>query len=420
MKNQLELLTHFFNLFLSPDSCLVDADGNIIAARSTYGETLGTLPIAINNSIRYFPMKDKDVIFLNDPFSGGHLLNHFVFITLIHSGDYPIYWAHSVSTDEALIPASNIDEEGLRIPPTPIRTNQNINYEMIQIIAQHPLASKKIKTLIEQQVALIDQKINQWRKLEKYKLISFNKPLIKELLLRSKKLFEKNIHDGPHGECRNEDITYEGEILKTKIKIHNDQIFFDFTGTSAGKNLFLTEYAALGFCFQAAHNFYKIPVYNSGTFSVLQITKPVGSFMLAKYPSSTTRGITEGGPFVKNAIFKVLHTLHTHKNSLTNYEIPLCLNVRSSNCEIGTVSLHMPSFLIMSDRFSITKFERQFSLIVHALQYSPEQGVSIQIEIIDEDSSVQWHGNCNPEFEKRGVIKTSAQIYNLNSFKPTH
>jgi len=115
------------------------------------------------------------------------------------------------------------------------------------------------------------------------------------------------LNELPTGEEKVEAKLDSGEVIKLKIELTNESIQFDFAGTSSSQRICLTDSATFGCCFGSFSAFLKkkIPM-NSGTFSIFQVTTPLGSMLNAKYPSPTYKGMTDGTSQVAGLVLQGL------------------------------------------------------------------------------------------------------------------
>jgi N-methylhydantoinase B len=87
--------------------------------------------------------------------------------------------------------------------------------------------------------------------------------------------------------------------------------------------LCLTDSATFGACFGAVAACLQKPIpVNSGSFSLLHVTTPLGSLLNAKYPSPTFRGMSEGTSQVAGTVLQALGEIIPQKKFSASAQAP--------------------------------------------------------------------------------------------------
>jgi N-methylhydantoinase B len=335
-RNQVAFLKSFLTEIMSPldSACCITGDGELLDLHYETLADIGTLATAAQTVIKYFPLKLGDAILMNDPYSGGTTLSYMTIITPLVKGDgqFPdLYLALRTGFRPRLLISKALDEEGLRIPPTPLVQNRIINRAVMDAMAAHPLCPEG---LFER----IDQLLNGfWPQLDLFqKLNSQNKflsrQLIKNYLKESRDSLSMSLSELPHAETKVEKRLSSGELIRLRLELTAEKIKFDFTGTSASKRLCLTDSATFGTCFGALIAFLQKPLpINSGTFSMIEVVSPLGCLLNSKFPSPTFKGMTEGANFVASLIAEALSEIFPHKSVSGSSQVPTQIGFEFSN-----------------------------------------------------------------------------------------
>lgn len=369
------------DLFLSSEksAALLTGSGEILHAKSDLGfEISGFRPLT-ENSLKYIALKPGDILIANDPFSGGSFLHRYSFLMPLKAaeGNNP---ALLLCIRREFAPHLNIcnklDEEGLRIPPTPVFQNGQLVTPIIEAMSLHPMCPEGFSAWLQKTTSDLTALYQKWNRLEKNKTIPFSAGEIKKFLDFSQKYATENILEKASGDARSEVRLDSGETLKLHLEIHDGFIKADFSGTTAGVKTHLPDVTTFGACYEALMNFYDFKcLKNSGSFSVLQVTKPLGCFLNAKYPASTHQGMKSGVAAVKTAMSLALHQIVKNSQALRS-EGDACFEMAFAN---GTRWMSQWSASSCSESISLEKIEAQYPVQFVQLTKQSE-GCHLQVE----------------------------------------
>lgn len=236
---------------LDASSALFSIEGDIIAQATALPIHLGMMIPAVKKFIEVFPpsskMEENDIMILNDPYEGGTHLPDVILVTpIFHQGEVVALsctLAHhqdvggrapgSVSTE-----ATEIYQEGLRIPPMKFYSRGVVNETLYAILEKNVRLSEAVLGDFRAQVSAVS--IGKRRLLElidEYGMETIRHS-IQELLRHSETMMRKAIEAIPDGVYSFSDyLDNDGIELDKKIKIHvqvtikGSDIFFDFTGS---------------------------------------------------------------------------------------------------------------------------------------------------------------------------------------------
>ncbi|MBV2167284.1 MAG: hydantoinase B/oxoprolinase family protein [Bdellovibrio sp.] len=318
MSYHIELFHSLLNEFLQGEAALMTLDGDALAVRGSHAVTYGTLTTAGLTACKYLKLQEGDIALLNDPYSGGSLLSEMTFVMAISED---LLWVTRRSLDKAVKIAKSIEEEGLRIPPTPLRQKNQLNEMILSAMQAHPSCPPHFVEWLKEQCTEMTVKAKKLFDVLEYTGFTITSELIEEYLELSKQSASQKVSERASGEARVDVVLDSGELLRLNMEIHDGRISIDFGGTSGAKTVSLTESATYGACFRALSCFYGFEnIANSGSFSILQISKPAGCWLVGKYPAPTYKGMTCGVAAIETAVELALAQIHQkQEKSLTNH-----------------------------------------------------------------------------------------------------
>ncbi|WP_413288542.1 hydantoinase B/oxoprolinase family protein [Bdellovibrio sp. HCB337] len=301
-------------------AALISREGDILHAKSDLGFEVTGFKYLTENSLKYISLKPGEILITNDSYSGGSFLHRYSFLMPLTSaeGTHP---GLLLCVRREFAPGLNIsaklDDEGLRIPPTPIFQGGQLVTPIIEAMSMHPLCPQGFKAWLQNTVAELGDLHKKWMALEKNCKFSLTSNEIKKFISFSQKYSADKIQEKAQGESRAEVRLDSGEVLKLHLEVHNGLVKADFSGSSPGFKTHLPDLATFGACYAALASFYGLTCFKTtGSFSVLQVTKPLGCFLNAKYPSSTHQGFHVGVAAVQMAMNMALHQIVKNTNPL--------------------------------------------------------------------------------------------------------
>ena len=233
-------------------SCAVfDGLGRVIAMGDHMPVHLGSMPMSVEAAIAAIPFVRGDIAILNDPYAGG---THLPDITMVlpvftNSGNSPDFYvanrAHHAdvggSFPGSMGPASEIFQEGIRIPPIRIVRAGQLDREMLDLILLNVRTPKEREGDLQSQIGAC--RVGEQRILElsgKYGPMKLQS-LIEELLDYSERLVHAELRALPSGRFEAEDFLDDDGVTAQPIRIavsllidpEAAQVVIDFTGSSA-------------------------------------------------------------------------------------------------------------------------------------------------------------------------------------------
>ncbi len=293
---------------------LVDPNGNAVFVNSHAPTDLATLPQTGALCHRYLKLNDGDVALTNDPYSGGTSLSDFTLVRGLrlfkNSAAIDYLLVSRISHPPRLPFHARLDEEGVRVPPTPLVTESQFNRDLLYAIAAHPLAPRRLFESIATELERMDQAVKILKAVADDPRSLFSAAGIKAYLDDSRRVFETFMSRLPLGNATVSQQLRTGETLKLQLRITESQVVFDFTGTDSPTQFGLTDLATFGACWAALVGSYdaSIPA-NTGTFQGVHVSAPTKSFLSASAPTATTRGTSEGVAIVGRLVNQALARL---------------------------------------------------------------------------------------------------------------
>ncbi|MGZ3773984.1 MAG: hydantoinase B/oxoprolinase family protein [Pseudobdellovibrionaceae bacterium] len=365
MNYQIELLHSLLNEFMQGECALMTTDGDILAVRGDQAVSYGTLTTAALTANKYLHLQEGDIAILNDPYSGGSVLSE---MTFIMAASEDLLWVTRRPLGFSVKIAKTIEEEGLRIPPTPLRQKNNINEVILSAIQAHPACPPNFGPWLKEQCQDLTLKAKKLHEAISFAGFTITGELIEEYLELSKQTSIKKISERASGETRVDIVLDSGELLRMNMNIHEGHISLDFSGTTAAKTVSLTESATYGACFHAISRYYNFDhLANSGSFSILQLTKPTGCWLIGKYPAPTYKGMTCGVAAIESAIELALAQIHQKNERALSSHCALQFDLQNHNSNTvlnlnggkGASSTSEGECAYVN-AFSVEQFERDF------------------------------------------------------------
>lgn len=329
MNYQIELLHSLLNDFLVGESSLMTLDGDVLAVRGQMPVTYGTLTTAATTAAKYLKLQEGDIALLNDPYSGGSLLSEMTFVMAVSED---LLWVTRRALDTKVTLVKSVEEEGLRIPPMPLRQKNQVNEMILTAMQAHPACPPNFVEWLKEQVQDLSLRAQKLIEAIEFTGFTITGELIEDYLKLCKQAATQKISESASGEARVDVVLDSGELLRLNLEIQDGKVSMDFSGTSAAKTVSLTESATYGTCFHAISRHYGFTdLANSGAFAVLQITKPTGCWLVGKYPAPTYKGMTCGVAALQSAIELALAQIHHKQETSLSSHCALHFDLRSGD-----------------------------------------------------------------------------------------
>jgi N-methylhydantoinase B len=233
-------------------SCAIfDAQGRVIAMGDHMPVHLGSMPMSVEAAIEAIALEPGDIAILNDPYFGGTHLPDITMVLPVFLGDQakPAFYvanrAHHADVGGtfpgSMGPASEIFQEGIRIPPVRIVRKGQLDREMLALILLNVRTPREREGDLQSQIGAC--RVGEHRLAELAGKLGIERinGLIEELLNYSERLVRSQLRTLPAGSYSAEDyLDNDGiteEPLRIAVKLHIDPaeetLHIDFTGSCA-------------------------------------------------------------------------------------------------------------------------------------------------------------------------------------------
>lgn len=354
---------------------------------------IGSLPVIAQTTHKYLQLLDGDIAITNDPYSGGTILSNLYLCIGVsseqkRSRQVDLFIIKKISLKPKIVISDNIDNEGLRIPPSPLFINGKLNTDILEAMADHPLAPIGFEVAVRSGIEEIKKLRIDFLKTNEVFELEWSKPFIRDYFKDSQEAMQSFIGQIRSGEQAVDLELNDGSQLKLTIEVSDEKIVFDFSGCDNSRSVHLTHSAALGGCIGALISLSdkRLPI-NQGIFQCVEIIAPAGSLVHAKYPNPVYFGMTDGVSLLANLVLKAIGSLDKSKRYALSGTSTCSFNLDFGNThffetlEPGSAA---SSFKDGFDGFnfwrrshlepSIEEIERRFPLTVDSCSYRPHSG----------------------------------------------
>lgn len=312
-------------------AALLNSEFQLLGMKYETLPDVGTFAPVTQVVTRYFKLKEGEVVLTNDPYSGSSILSVMSLITLFKIGDQDFYFTCRTRFKPKLARALRLEDEGIRIPPTPIAAHRKLNSAVMEAISGHPQCPQGFTSRMEAVLEKLWLKIDLLKKWGQKNPLTFHRSTQAALIEETRSRILKRLSDLPHGETRMTLAFETGESIRLHTEIMEDQIHFEFDGTSQSKRLFLTDHLTYGTCLGAVLAFLGEDfLLNDGIYPLINVTTPQGCFLNAKYPSPIFEGMAEASSLLATAVLQSLSEITSSRSFGTNGAVPIVLSFEFS------------------------------------------------------------------------------------------
>ena len=307
-------------------SCaLFDSRGEMAAQAEHLPVHLASMSMSVKEAINALKMQDGDAVILNDPFQGGtHLPDITVVTPFIYKGSKkPLFYianrAHHADvggmSPGSMCNATEIFQEGIRIPPVKIAQGDTINKDIMDIITSNVRTPKEREWDIVAQIsanAIGKQRLYELCvKYGKMKVIKYSSEL-QDYSDRVMKSVIKKIPDGEYSfsDCLDDDGVVDKPVrIKACINIKGSRVRVDFSGSSRQVTgcinaVYAVTVSCVFYVFRCLVDS-DIPS-NSGCMRSISICAPEGSVVNATFPTAVSGGNVETSQRIVDVVLGAL------------------------------------------------------------------------------------------------------------------
>ena len=264
-----------------------------------------------------------DIYVVNDPYLGGtHLMDvrfakpvfvdGALFCWLQNTGHWPDIGGMVPGGFSAK--ATEVEQEGLRLPPVKLFKKGEMDAEIFAIIASNiRVAEQRIGDIKAQAAALLVGETRLMELVQRYGAATLDRA-IGAIRARSATRMRAEIRQIPDGVYRAEAFVDSDGVVNEPLKIalavtkRGEELTFDFSGSSPPckgpmNSVIATTCSAV--YLGVKHIFPDVPI-NAGAFEPLTIVRPVGTFLDARYPRPVSGCAAEVSQRIAEAVFLAL------------------------------------------------------------------------------------------------------------------
>lgn len=299
-------------------------EGELVAQAEHVPLHLGLMPSVVKEVLKIYPpsdLKPGDAILINDPYiSGSHLPDIFMISPICYKGELVAIAANiahhvdvgGLTPGSMSVKATEIFQEGLRLPGVRIRREGVIDDDMMRLITTNVRTEKEVLGDIYAQLAA--NKVAETRVIELIEKHSadYVYECMKEIMNYSDRRMRAAIKEVPNGSYKFKDflegdgITNDLVDINVNVIIHDEEITVDFSGSSKqtkgpiNSTIGVTNacvYYALKSVLDA-----EVPP-NAGTYRSIKIEAPKGSIVNPNFPASVSNANVNTSQRITDAIF---------------------------------------------------------------------------------------------------------------------
>ncbi len=302
-----ETLHRILDDLLSPLGCsaLVMNGGQTLHVRAATPADLATLPHAAALCSQYLHLKHGDGAILNDPLSSGTTLCDFTLVMGLDTENLgtDLLLARRISFPQRLSASDKLDEQGVRVPPTPLATRGVLNLDLLNAVSAHPFAPRDLAATIQMAWAEMQQTAHDVIQLARDPGSEFKRMHFKRYLQDSSQAFDALMTRLPLGHSVVTTNLPTGELMKLQLDVSEKGLHFDFGGSDASENLALTELETFGACIAATiHLIGQTVPMNSGTFEHFRVSAPARTMVSTRGLAGLFNGVTTGAATVADLV----------------------------------------------------------------------------------------------------------------------
>ena len=328
-----EMLAALIRTALSPNirerrdcsTALFDAQGRMIVQSESIPVHLGAMPFSVAAALQAIErFEPGDAIALNDPFAGGAHLPDITLITPIFQGKelraFAANRAHhadiggmrpgSIAGD-----ATEIYQEGVRIPPLKLWSQGKLNDEAFQIILANVRTPSEREGDLRAQFASNETGRRRFLEIAKRHTWKTLAPAMVELLAYSERRMRTEIKKIPPGVYRAEDYLdddgrgHEKILIRATVTVRDDEMTVDFSGSAPQVEGPLNAVYAV----TASAVYYTVRCLtdpsippNEGCYRAIRITAPEGTIVNARPPAAVVGGNLETSQRTVDVLIRAL------------------------------------------------------------------------------------------------------------------
>ena len=269
------------------------------------------------------PPEPGDIYIVNDPYLGGTHLMDVRFAKPVFVDGAQFCWLQNTGhwpDIGGMVPggfsahATEVEQEGLRLPPVKLFKRGVLDREILSIIQSNiRVADQRIGDIKAQAAALLVGEIRLLELIARHGVATL-KAAIAGIQARAAARMRAEIGRIPDGRYESETIIDSDGVVNEPLRIvlvmtkQGEGLTFDLSGSSSPcqgpmNSVWATTCSAI--YLGVKHVFPHVPI-NAGTFAPLQVMRPEGTFLDARYPRPVSGCAAEVSQRIAEAVFLAL------------------------------------------------------------------------------------------------------------------
>lgn len=305
-------------------SCAVfDAAGALVAQAAHIPVHLGSTPLSVRAAIERRPMRDGDVVVLNDPYAGGTHLPDVTVVAPVHARGrlvgYVANRAHHADiggmSPGSMPLASEIYQEGLRLPPVYLARGGAIDDDVLELFLANTRVAAERRGDLLAQVAALRVGAERLRELVARAGVAGARRAMAALQAYSERVTRAALRRLPRGTWRAGDVLDDDGLgtreipIAVTIRLGGGRAIVDFGGSGpqvrGGVNAnYAVTVAAVYYVFRTLIG-RDVPT-NAGFMRPILVRAPAGTVVNATFPAAVAGGNVETSQRIVDVLFAAL------------------------------------------------------------------------------------------------------------------
>jgi N-methylhydantoinase B len=305
-------------------TAIYNKDGELVAQAEHVPLHLGLMPSVVKEVLKIFPpdkLKSGDAILINDPYiSGSHLPDIFMISPIFYQGELVAIAANvahhvdvgGMAPGSMSSKATEIFQEGLRLPAIRIRREGVFDDDMIRLLETNVRTKKEVLGDLYAQLAA--NNLAETRMVELFEKYSTNFVFacMEEIMNYSDRRMRAAIRNVPNGSFEfNDYLEGDGvsdELIEIKVKVEfkDEEVVVDFTGTSKQRKgpINSTQGVVNACAYYTLKSVLDTEVPpNAGTYRSINVVAPKGTIVNPNFPASVSNANLNTGQRIADTIF---------------------------------------------------------------------------------------------------------------------
>lgn len=301
--------------------------GKLVAQAEHIPLHLGIMPLVVEEVLKIYPpdeLQEGDAIIINDPYiSGSHMPDVFIITPVYYEGTLVAVLgniAHhtdigGITPGSMSVSATEIFQEGLRIPGIRIRKTGVLDEELIRLLAANVRIPREFKGDLYAQLAASNVGELRLKELFSKYSVDFTEKCMLEIMNYADRRMRAAIRNVPNGTYTFEDyldgdgISDEPIKITAQVIVKDEEIIVDFEGTDKqARGPVNSTIGVTNACVYYAIKAFLDPEVppNSGAYRSVRVIAPLGTVINPKFPAAVSNANTNTSQRITDVILGAL------------------------------------------------------------------------------------------------------------------